>query len=43
VQIKAAQHVDRTGGNGGGPSRWRDLGLGEYSPTRESETPVTLE
>jgi penicillin-binding protein 1A len=43
MQVRAAQSVDRAGGNGEGPSRWRDLGLGESSPAREAETPATAE
>jgi penicillin-binding protein 1A len=44
AQVRAAQNVERAGGtNAGASSRWRDLGLGEYSPVRESETPVTPE
>jgi penicillin-binding protein 1A len=43
MQVRAAQSVDRAVGNGEGPSRWRDLGLGESSPPREAETPATAE
>jgi penicillin-binding protein 1A len=44
AQVRAVQNVDRVGGaNAGVPSRWRDLGLGGSSPTRESETPATSE
>jgi penicillin-binding protein 1A len=43
VQARAARNVDYAGGNEGGSSRWRDLGLGEYPPRHESEAPVTPE
>jgi penicillin-binding protein 1A len=44
AQVRAAQNVDRAGGTGAGASsRWRDLGLEDYSPPRELETPVTAE
>ena len=43
MQVRAAQSVDRAGGNEEGPSRWRDLGLGESSPAHEAETPATGE
>jgi penicillin-binding protein 1A len=44
AQVRAAQNVDRAGGTGAGTSsRWRDLGLEDYSLPRESETPVTAE
>ena len=44
AQVRAAQNVERAGGaNAGTTSRWRDLGLGEYNPVRESETPIPPE
>jgi penicillin-binding protein 1A len=44
AQVRAAQNAEQLGGtNAGAASRWRDLGLGEYSPARESETPMTPE
>jgi penicillin-binding protein 1A len=42
--VRAVQNVDRVSGTSAeAPSRWRDLGLGGYSPARESETPATSE
>jgi penicillin-binding protein 1A len=44
AQVRATQTAERAvGTNVGAASRWRDLGLGEYSPARESETPKTPE
>jgi penicillin-binding protein 1A len=44
VQVRAAQNVEHVGEtNAGAASRRRDLGLGEYSPAHESETPMTPE
>jgi penicillin-binding protein 1A len=44
AQVRAVQNLEQAGGsNAGIASRWRDLGLGEYSPARESETSVTPE
>jgi penicillin-binding protein 1A len=44
VQVRNVQSLDRVGGaNAEVPWRWRDLGLGGYSPSRESETPAASE
>jgi penicillin-binding protein 1A len=44
AQVRAVQNLEPASGrNAGVVSRWRDLGLGEYSPGRESETAATSE
>jgi penicillin-binding protein 1A len=44
AQVRAAQNVNRAGeASAGASSRWRDLGLEEHSPPRQSETPVAPE
>jgi penicillin-binding protein 1A len=44
AQVRNVQNVDRGGGaNAGVPSRWRDLGLGGYSPPADPETPALAE
>jgi penicillin-binding protein 1A len=44
VQVRAAQNVEHVGEiNAAAASRRRDLGFGEYSPARESETSMTPE
>jgi penicillin-binding protein 1A len=44
AQARTTQTIDRPGGaNAEALSRWRDLGLGGYSPAREPETPAIIE
>jgi penicillin-binding protein 1A len=44
AQVRAAQNAERAvGTHPGTASRWRDLGLEDYSPARESETPMPPE
>jgi penicillin-binding protein 1A len=44
AQVRNVQNVDRGGGaNAGVPPRWRDLGLGGYSPPADPETPTLAE
>jgi penicillin-binding protein 1A len=44
AQVRAVQNLESArGSNAGVVSRWRDLGLGENSPGRESETSATSE
>jgi penicillin-binding protein 1A len=44
AQARTAQNLDRPARTDTeGSSRWRDLGLGGYSPSRDSETPATTE